>query len=61
MAPKKGKLVVAELRKGSEKGLTLAKQILQAEKMDSPKLHSALEYYLGHWDDFTHAGLFSLA
>jgi len=61
MPHKKGKLAIAELRKGSEKGLALAKQILQAEKMDSPKLHSAFEYYLEHWDDFTHAGLFSLA
>jgi geranylgeranyl pyrophosphate synthase len=61
MPQKKGKLVVAELRKGSEKGLALAKQILHVEKMDSPKLHSAFEYYLEHWDDFTHAGLFSLA
>jgi len=61
MSHKKGKLVVAELRKGSEKGLGLAKQILQAEKMEPPKLRSAFEHYLEHWDDFTHAGLFSMA
>jgi len=61
MPIKKGKLVVAELRKGSEKGVALAKQILQAEKMDPQELHSAFEYYLEHWDDFTHAGLFSMA
>jgi geranylgeranyl pyrophosphate synthase len=61
MQDKKGKLVVAELRKGSEKGLALAKQILQAEKMEPPKLRSAFEHYLEHWDDFTHAGLFSMA
>ena len=61
MPQKKGKIVVAELRRGSEKGLALAKKILHAEKMDTPKLRSALEYYLEHWDDFTHAGLFSLA
>ncbi len=61
MSHKKGKLVVAELRKGSEKGLDLAKQILRAEKMEPPKLRSAFEHYLEHWDDFTHAGLFSMA
>ena len=61
MRHKKGKIVVAELRKGSEKGLALAKQILQAEKMEPPKLRSAFEHYLEHWDDFTHAGLFSMA
>ena len=61
MPPKKGKLVVAELRKGSEKGLALAKQILQAEKMEPPKLRNAFEHYIEHWDDFTHAGLFSMA
>jgi len=61
MPPKKGELVVAELRKGSEKGLALAKQILLAEKMEPPKLYSACEYYVEHWNDFTHAGLFSMA
>lgn len=61
MSPKKGELVVAELRKGSEKGLALAKQILLAEKMEPPKLYSACEYYVEHWNDFTHAGLFSMA
>lgn len=61
MPPKKGKLVVAELRKGSEKGLALAKQILLAEKMEPPKLQRACEHYIKHWDDITHAGLFSLA
>jgi len=61
MPPKKGKLVVAELKKGSEKGLALAKQILLAEKMEPPKLRLACEHYLEHWDDFTHAGLFSLS
>jgi geranylgeranyl pyrophosphate synthase len=61
MSHKKGKLVVTELRKRSEKGLGLAKQILQAEKMEPPKLRRAFEHYLEHWDDFTHAGLFSMA
>jgi geranylgeranyl diphosphate synthase type I len=61
MSHKKGKLVVAKLRKGSEKGLGLAKQILQAEKMEPPKLRRAFEHYLEHWDDITHAGLFSMA
>ena len=61
MQHKKGKLVVAEMKKASEKGLTLAKLILQAEKMEPPKLRNAFEHYLEHWDDFTHAGLFSMA
>ena len=61
MPRKKGKLVVSELRKGSEKGLALAKQILQAEKIEPPKLRNAFEHYVKHWDDFTHAGLFYMA
>jgi len=61
MSPNKGKLVVAELRKGSEKGLALAKKIILAEKMEPQKLQSACEHYLEYWDDFTHAGFFSMA
>lgn len=61
MPPKKGKIVVAELKKGSEKGLILARQILLAEKMEPPKLHRACEHYLEHWNDFTHPGLLSMA
>ena len=61
MSPKKGELVVAELKKGSEKGRALAKQILLAEKMEPQDLHNACEYYVEHWNDFTHPGLFSVA
>jgi geranylgeranyl pyrophosphate synthase len=61
MTPKKGKIIVANLKKRSKKGLELAKQVLQAEKMEHPTLHDALEHYLAHWNDFTHPGLFSMA
>ena len=58
MPQKKGKFVVVELRKGSEEGLALAKQILLAQEMYSPKLRSALGYYLKQWDDFTQRAYF---
>ncbi len=61
MPRKIGKAVVAELKKRSEKGLSLAKQMLLAEKMDYPKLREALEHYLTNWNDSTHPGLFSIA
>jgi geranylgeranyl diphosphate synthase type I len=61
MTPKMGKRIVADLKRRSKKGLALAKQILQAEKIDYPKLREALEHYIAHWDEFTHPGLFSIA
>jgi geranylgeranyl diphosphate synthase type I len=61
MTPKMGKVIVADLKKRSKKGLELAKQILQAEKMEHPKLRAAFEHYIAHWNDFTHPGLFSIA
>lgn len=61
MTQKTGKLVVADLKRRSKKGLKLAKEILQAEKINHPKLHEALEHYIAHWNDFTHPGLFSIA
>jgi geranylgeranyl pyrophosphate synthase len=61
MPPKMGKRIVADLKRRSKKGLKLAKQILQAEKINYPKLHEALEHYLSHWNEFTHPGLFSIA
>jgi geranylgeranyl diphosphate synthase type I len=61
MAPKIGKVIVADLKKRSRKGLELAKQILLAEKINNPKLHEALQHYLMHWVEFTHSGLFSVA
>lgn len=61
MPPKMGKIVVADLKKRSKKGLEFAEQILQAEKIDYPKLRAALEHYLMHWRDFTHPGFFSIA
>jgi len=61
MTPKMGKVIVADLKKRSKKGLEFAKQVLQAEKIDHPKLHDALEHYLTHWNEFTHPGLFSIA
>ena len=61
MTPKMGKVIVADLKKRSKKGLEFAKQVLQAEKIDHPKLHDALEHYLTHWNESTHPGLFSIA
>jgi geranylgeranyl pyrophosphate synthase len=61
MTPKAGEVIVADLKRRSEKGLEFAKQMLQSEKMEHPKLRGALEHYLANWRDFTHPGLFSLA
>jgi geranylgeranyl pyrophosphate synthase len=61
MTPKMGKVIVADLKKRSEKGLELAKHILQAEEINYPKLFEPLEHYLAHWNEFTHPGLFSIA
>jgi len=61
MTPKMGKAIVADFKKRSKKGLELAKQILQAEKINHPRLRAALEHYLTHWAEFTHPGLFSIA
>jgi geranylgeranyl pyrophosphate synthase len=61
MTPKMGKVIVADLKKRSEKGLELAKHILQVEEINYPKLFEPLEHYLAYWDEFTHPGLFSIA
>jgi geranylgeranyl pyrophosphate synthase len=61
MPRKIGKIVVADLKKRSEKGLSLAKQMLLAEKMGYPKLREALEHYIANWNDSTHPGLFAMA
>ncbi len=56
-----GEVIVADLKRRSKKGLALAKQILQAEEMEYPKLRAALEHYLANWNEFTHPGFFSIA
>ena len=61
MTRKIGKVIAADLTRRSEKGLELAKHILQAEEINYPKLFEPLEHYLAHWDEFTHPGLFSIA
>jgi geranylgeranyl pyrophosphate synthase len=61
MVPKIGKIIIADLNRRSKKGLELAKQILQAEKIEQPTLRDALEHYIAHWNDSTHPGLFSIA
>lgn len=60
MAPKIGKIIIADLKRRSEKGLKLAKLVLQTEKMEHP-IRDALKHYITHWNDFTHPGLFSMA
>jgi len=61
MAPKMGKLIIADLERRSKKGLDLAKQVLQAEKIEHATLRHALEHYIDHWNDSAHPGLFSMA
>jgi geranylgeranyl pyrophosphate synthase len=61
MASKKGLEVVENLRKDSEKGFALAKQVMLAEKMEPLELRGALEHYIEHWVNYTHAGLFAMA
>jgi heptaprenyl diphosphate synthase len=61
MAPQTGKKVVADLKRRSKKGLRFAKKVMKKEKMHYTKLHHALNHYLYYWNDFTHAGLFSVA
>jgi geranylgeranyl pyrophosphate synthase len=61
MAKKIGKKIVADLKRRSKKGLELAKQTLQAEKIEDPLLCDALTHYITNWSDFTHPGMFSLA
>ncbi|MDX1814139.1 MAG: polyprenyl synthetase family protein, partial [Candidatus Bathyarchaeia archaeon] len=60
MPPKMGKLIVADLKKRSEKGLKFAKQELQSEKIEYRKLREALEHYIAYWDEFVHPGFFSI-
>jgi len=61
MVKKIGKKIVADLKKRSEKGLQLARQILQKERIEDSTLCDALKHYITNWNDFTHPGLFSLA
>lgn len=61
MVSQPGKKVVADLKKRSKNALNLAKKVIQEEKMVNPKLTRALKHYLANWEDFTHAGLFSIA
>jgi geranylgeranyl pyrophosphate synthase len=61
MNPQTGKKVVADLKKRSKKGLSFAKKVMKKEKMHHDKLRHALNHYLYYWNDFTHAGLFSVA
>jgi geranylgeranyl pyrophosphate synthase len=61
MTPKKGTEVVENLKRDSEKGLELAKQIILAEKMEPLELHRALEHYTQNWVNCTHPGLFAMA
>ncbi|MDH5483510.1 MAG: polyprenyl synthetase family protein [Candidatus Bathyarchaeota archaeon] len=58
---KQSQIIVAELQKRSKKALEFAKKRILTEKMESAKLHDALEYYVSGWNEFTHPGLFSLA
>ena len=61
MSSKKGTEVVENLKRDSEKGLELAKQIMLSEKIEPLELHRALEHYIQNWVNCTHLGLFAMA
>jgi geranylgeranyl pyrophosphate synthase len=61
MPQKKGKLIVADLKKRSKNSLNFAKQALRSEKIEYQELDDALEHYLATWDEYTHPGFFSIA
>jgi geranylgeranyl pyrophosphate synthase len=61
MVPKIGKIIIADLKKRSKKGLELAERVLQTEKIEYPTLRDAFEHYIAYWNDSTHPGLFSIA
>ena len=61
MSSKKGTEVVENLKRDSEKGLELAKQIMLAEKIEPIELRRALEHYMQNWVNCTHLGLFAMA
>jgi geranylgeranyl diphosphate synthase, type I len=61
MPQKKGKLIVTELKKRSQKSLILAKQMILSEKMDLQKLRTACKHHFVTWGGFIDPGLFSVA
>jgi geranylgeranyl pyrophosphate synthase len=61
MRRKTGKTIIADFTKRSQKGLELAKQVLQSETIYDKTLNDAFNYYLANWENFSQAGLFSAA
>jgi geranylgeranyl pyrophosphate synthase len=61
MSTETTKALMADLERRGTKGLKLAKKTMQKEKIEYLKLHEALQHYIANWNDYTHAGLFSLA
>lgn len=60
-AEKLSGVIIEELQRRSNKGLEFAKKAMLAETIEYEKLRNALEHYVQNWNDFTHAGMFSLA
>jgi geranylgeranyl diphosphate synthase type I len=60
-AEKLSGFVIEELQNRSRKGLEFARKTFLTEKIEYERLRKALEHYVQNWNDFTHAGLFSLA
>ena len=61
MPQKKGKLLVAELKKRSQESLILAKQMILSEKMEPQELRNACNHHFVSWGGFIDPGLFSIA
>jgi len=61
ISQKQSKILVEELERRSKKPLEFAKEAILAEKIEYREMRKALEHYILHWNDFTHAGSFSIA
>jgi geranylgeranyl pyrophosphate synthase len=55
------KSLMLDLAKRGSKGLEFAKKTILEETIDYPELREARKHYLTYWNDFTHAGMLSLA
>jgi geranylgeranyl pyrophosphate synthase len=61
MSSETTKALIIDLAKRGSKGLEYAKKTMLSEEMDYPELQKAFKHYLTYWNDFTHAGMFSLS
>jgi geranylgeranyl diphosphate synthase type I len=61
MPHKAGKIVIADFKRRSRKGIEFAKQTIKSETIYDQKLREAFDYYLVNWKNYGHPGFFSLA